>query len=115
MYISVTVHYEMYDGVPILSKWLTVNETGTTGKTTTKVSVYSVEYLAMNQPWSIGGLETKMITGKVDAVTAEFDRAAAYDWMYVETDYSHATRIYWRDDPAEQVRYCSVPERWGLH
>ena len=58
----VTVHYEMYDGVPILSKWITI-----TGSSATNVSVYSVEFLALNQPWSIGGLETDTITGRTDA------------------------------------------------
>ncbi len=57
-----TVHYEMYDGVPILSKWITVNGTG---NTSIEVSVYSVEYLALNQPWSVGGLETDLITGNL--------------------------------------------------
>ena len=59
---TVTVHYEMYDGVPILSKWISV-----TGNTATMVSVHSVEYLALNQPWSIGGLETDTITGATDS------------------------------------------------
>ena len=52
----------MYDGVPILSKWISV-----TGGTYVMVSVYSVEFLALNQPWSIGGLETDTITGETDA------------------------------------------------
>ncbi len=52
----------MYDGVPILSKWITVSGTGNTSSV--EVSVYSVEYLALNQPWSVGGLETDLITGK---------------------------------------------------
>ena len=59
---TVTVHYEMYDGVPILSKWISM-----TGDTATMVSVHSVEYLALNQPWSIGGLETDTITGATDS------------------------------------------------
>ena len=52
----------MYDGVPILSKWISV-----TGGTYVMVSVYSVEFLALNQPWSVGGLETDTITGETDA------------------------------------------------
>ena len=62
MIIVVTVHYEMYDGVPVLSKWVSI-----TGSTSTMVSVYSVEFLALNQPWSVGGLETDTITGETDS------------------------------------------------
>ncbi len=52
----------MYDGVPILSKWISVS-----GNSAVTVSVYSVEFLSLNQPWSVGGLETDTITGETDS------------------------------------------------
>ncbi len=51
----------MYDGAPIMSKWVSVS-----GGVGSVVSVHSVEYLALNQPWSVGGLETDTITGATD-------------------------------------------------
>ncbi len=51
----------MYDNTPIMKKWLSV-----TGQGESRLSFYSIEFLALNQPWSIGGLETDTITGARD-------------------------------------------------
>ena len=72
--VVVTVHYEMYDGIPLLSKWLTV-----TSAASVKISVRvsSVETLAVNQQWA---------------------DPAGYRWLDVQTDQSHGTIVKWDFD-----------------
>jgi len=48
-YVTVVVNYEMYDGIPLLSKWLDVIDTS--GRGDIDLSFNSVEFLAVNQPW----------------------------------------------------------------
>ncbi len=48
-YVTVVVNYEMYDGIPLLAKWLDVIDT--TGRGEIDLSFNSVEILAVNQPW----------------------------------------------------------------
>ena len=50
-YVTVIVHYEMYDGIPLLVKWLDVIDT--TGEGNIDLSFNSVEILAVNQPWYV--------------------------------------------------------------
>ena len=48
-YVTVVVNYEMYDGIPLLVKWLDVIDTS--GRGDIDFSFDSVEVLAVNQPW----------------------------------------------------------------
>jgi hypothetical protein len=50
-YVTVVVNYEMYDGIPLLAKWLDVIDTSSRGDI--DLSFNSVEILAVNQPWYI--------------------------------------------------------------
>ena len=50
-YVTVIVHYEMYDGIPLLSKWLEVIDTS--GRGDINLSFISIEFLAVNQPWYV--------------------------------------------------------------
>ena len=50
-YVTVVVHYEMYDGIPLLAKWLDVIDT--IGRGDINLSFNSVEILAVNQPWYV--------------------------------------------------------------
>jgi hypothetical protein len=74
--VTVVVHYEMYDGIPLLAKWLDVIDT--TGRSNIDLSFNSVEILAVNQPWS------------------PFDQS----WLYVETDQppDRGTNVSWTYD-----------------
>jgi hypothetical protein len=49
-YVTVTVNYEMYDGIPLIVKWLDVIDTG---RGDIDLSFNSVEILAVNQPWYV--------------------------------------------------------------
>jgi hypothetical protein len=48
-YVTVVVNYEMYDGIPLLVKWLDVIDTS--GRGDIDLSFRSIEILAVNQPW----------------------------------------------------------------
>jgi hypothetical protein len=47
--VTVVVNYEMYDGIPLLAKWLDVIDTS--GRGDINLSFNSVEILAVNHPW----------------------------------------------------------------
>jgi hypothetical protein len=49
----VTVNYEMYDGVPLVAKWITVQTTASASPV--KVKIAAVEKLATNWQWSQQG------------------------------------------------------------
>jgi hypothetical protein len=48
-YVTVIVNYEMYDGIPLLVKWLDVIDVSSKGDI--DLSFNSIELLAVNQPW----------------------------------------------------------------
>ena len=75
-HVSVTVHYEMYDGIPLMSKWVSIGSNSV--DSFLNVSLYSAETLHVNQQWSKQG----------------------YDWLYVETNEPHGTLVTWGTDPA---------------
>jgi hypothetical protein len=76
--VVVTIYYEMYDGIPLMSKWIEVkSKTGLAHQT--YVDVYSVEYLALNQQFS--------------------GMSPYFGWMFVETNEPHGTDVQWIIDP----------------
>src|SRR5262249_43326402 len=48
--LSVSVHYEMYDGIPLLSKWITISNSGPQSVTLNK---FTSEILAMIEAESV--------------------------------------------------------------
>ena len=48
-YVIVVVNYEMYDGIPLVVKWLDVIDTS--GRGDIDLSFRSIEVLAVNNPW----------------------------------------------------------------
>jgi hypothetical protein len=98
--MQVEVHYELYDGLPVISKWLTVRN-GTTNSVT--LNSLAVEQLAFVEPESI-----------VDGSPVSF--RAAYRAFDAYSDYSFggnmsptadAPGIHWTNDPLykTQVHY----------
>jgi len=98
--VTVAVHYELYDGLPLLSKWLTVSNASTQPVTLDRITV---EQLAVVEPESI-----------VDGSAANF--RGIYRDLEVFSDYSFggdmaanadAPAIHWTNDPlySTQVHY----------
>lgn len=58
--ISVIIHYEIYDDLPLLAKWVEVRAVGEDASAVT-VDAVSMEYLAVNReysPWSLAPYDT---------------------------------------------------------
>ncbi|XP_002157999.4 uncharacterized protein LOC100206309 isoform X1 [Hydra vulgaris] len=85
-FVSVCIHYEMYDGIPLMSKWVSVYGEPV-AQENVKVSIYSVEVLSVNQQWT----QESFWDGPYNA----------YNWFYIETDQTHGTNIQWTIDPHE--------------
>lgn len=96
--VLITVHYEIYDGIPLLAKWVTVennvmilpkpikkhqekwplSERENSIDSDVSASVLSVEYLAVNKHWAHQG----------------------FGWLDVRTDQPpHGINIQWLTDP----------------
>ena len=98
--VAVEVHYEIYDGLPLLAKWLTISNESSAPVT---LDSLIVEQLAVVEPESI-----------VDGSAANF--RGAYRDLEVFSDYSFggnmtgnadAPAIHWKSDPLydTQVHY----------
>lgn len=98
--IRVSVHYELYDGIPLLCKWLTLHNGSQTEITVDRVTCEEI--------------------AAVEQVNWVEDRSGVHiprpDYLHVETDYAfggfnheHANRhvVHWRTDPlfTTQVNY----------
>jgi len=82
--VTVTVTYEMYDNVPILSKWVTINPpVNRVNGLSINASIRNVEYLATNMPWY-----------KCTEVGKECN------WLHTDTDWAWSTKVTWGTDPA---------------
>ncbi|HKK42352.1 MAG TPA: hypothetical protein VJ963_08085, partial [Bacteroidales bacterium] len=88
--IKVIIHYEIYDGIPLISKWLTI-ENGSLKEI--MINSFSSEILAMAEPEStVGDLQNWRFPG-----------------LYVETDYAFGgsmssgsclgKSVFWEPDP----------------
>lgn len=88
--VSVNISYEMYVGIPLLTKWVTI---GYNGRSFVKIDGVVVEYLATQKPYAPfsytpGPLPTQHDTG-----------AFTSSWLYVETSIPHGSVINWGSDP----------------
>lgn len=73
--VTVTVHYEMYDGIPLLSKWVSIDGMPEV-RDRVEVFVNSVEYLAVNWQWAHSG----------------------YGWLHVENDVPHTSATWFHEN-----------------
>jgi hypothetical protein len=95
--LSVTVYYEMYDGLPLLSKWMTVSDDGSTNSDTTLDRV-TVELFAANARFgeyiehgaNHPGLDYQ---GATSAGTT-----SPHPLLHAKTDQAHGTSCRWLDD-----------------
>jgi len=89
--IRVQVKYEMYQGVPILAKWLTVENLG---GTPVRVDGATVEYLGTQKPYApldLMSVQPGPWSHDYSAVTTS--------WLYVEADIPYGPQLSWTTDP----------------
>ena len=78
--MTAVVHYELYDGLPLLAKWVTVQ--ASKGRKDIRVGVVSPEILHLNHQWSEDG----------------------YGWLWLQTDEPHGNVVNWgKDEGADQL------------
>jgi hypothetical protein len=91
--ISITLVYEMYAGVPFLTKWMTVNSTG-------PASAGVVVSGAVPERMRLGQEFTPFFNGALSpAAAGTFSQPPGR--LYVQTDAAHGTTVQWGDDGAE--------------
>ena len=98
--ITVEVHYELYDGLPVIAKWLTVRNTSSRPVT---LNSLIVEQLAVVEPESIVDGPPINFRGPYRVLEAFSDYAFGGN-MSSNAD---APAVHWRSDPlyATQVHY----------
>jgi len=94
--LSVAVHYEMYDGIPLLAKWLTVTNDSDQA---VKLDTFTSEILAAVEMSSTVGTDTGPYQ-KPNIV-------ALSDYMFGGDTLLNATRaIHWVNDPQYDTQVC---------
>lgn len=87
--ILVYVNYELYQGVPILAKWMMVKNTM---DTPVQVTAITIEVLATNKPYAPQGLSPQAKPWEHDPT------ATTVSWLYVEANIPHGAGITWGSD-----------------
>ena len=111
--ILVYVNYELYQGVPILAKWMTVKNTM---NTPVQVTAITIEVLGTNKPYAPQGLSPQAQPWEHDLT------ATTVSWLYVEANIPHGASITWESDPSlgdspgadEPVLNCSYTAGPGV-
>lgn len=98
--ITVEVHYEIYDGLPLISKWLVLRNTSPRPVT---LNSMSVEQLAVVEPESIVDGSPSNFRGTYRSLEVFSDYAFGGD-MTANAD---APAVHWKNDPlySTQVHY----------
>ncbi len=90
--VTIALHYEMYQGVPIMAKWVSVNYTDSFIFPPIRIDAVMPEILATQKPFvplTFGTFPRPWERG--DGILAS--------WLYVETDQAHGTKVEWINDP----------------
>ncbi len=95
--VEVEVHYELYDNMPVFSKWLTVNNRS--GREVT-VDHFKSEILAANEPESAVDLRERWLYPNI---TIDTD----YNFGGMSDEYIYHSSVEWKPDPLykTQVNY----------
>jgi len=98
--VRVSVHYELYDGVPVLSKWITVHNP--TDKTIT-VDRFTAETLAVVEDYNWVETRDGVTLPRPTSIHAETDFA----FGGFQPDNANRHAVHWRPDPQfhTQVNY----------
>ena len=95
--VTVTLHYEMYDGAPLMAKWLTVSAQPDAQQL--QLTVLSVEFLAVNWDWASEQLSH--LSGRLIGTRSK-KGVFGYGWFVVETNQAHNGLAIW-EKPKSQM------------
>ena len=88
-YVTVYVNYEMYVGIPLLAKWVTVEYQEWVPIT---IDGVKVEYLSTQKPYS-------PLSYTPFPLPSDPGTGTTGSWLYIETNQPHGTQITWTTDP----------------
>ncbi len=92
--IIITVNYEMYVGIPLLAKWLTVQNTASTPVTVDRTVI---EYIGTQKPYAPLSLSPQPAPWEHDT------SALTTSWLYVEANVPHGALVQWSTDPLSLI------------
>jgi hypothetical protein len=90
--VRLSLHYEMYEGAPIMSKWITVQYANTSQTMPIVINSMIVENLPVDKPylpWNFDPINTPW----------EIGSGATASWLFVESDEPHISKLEWVSDP----------------
>ncbi|MEX2592790.1 MAG: hypothetical protein WD426_08445 [Anditalea sp.] len=95
--IKVKVHYEMYDGIPLMSKWITIENNA---KQDIIIHSFKSEILALMESESA-------VDGKTEWIKPNISVETDFRFGGMSTDNLYSSSIAWNEDPAykTQVNY----------
>lgn len=100
--IEVEVHYELYDGMPVFCKWLTLVNHSSRPIT---LDSYTGEILAAHEPQSEVDAKTRWLYPNITVETE-------YNFGGMSDDYIFSSSVHWKSDSlySTQVNYeCTTP------
>ena len=93
--IEVTVNYEVYDGIPLMSKWVTLKNNSTKEIV---INTYKSEILAVNEPENeVTNTNRSMMTPNI-TVESDFAHNAKHDYVNPDNHNRRQRHIHWNSD-----------------
>ena len=97
--LALTVHYEMYVGIPLLAKWVTLDYQNTSSRGPITVDSLAVEVLATQKPYNL------LDRSQHPLPVSHSDTGPTSSWLYVQTDQPHGSDCIWVADSRAAVDY----------
>lgn len=88
--VVATVHYEMFQGIPLLRKWVSITS-NSPAASTIEANVLSVELLSLNQDWGQPRF--------VNEYSAAGEGRLGASKIYIKTNEPHGTLVTWNQEP----------------
>lgn len=115
--VDLTMHYEIYDGLPVISKWLTLNVASgqkVTPPTTVKVLNVTVEMLPSIPPFAnTNGNPSGAFSSPFQSYNGAASQTPPNALLHVLTDQAHSTNCQWVMEPDITETSTIVPPNTG--
>ena len=94
--LTASLHFLLYDHLPLLTKWVEVQ-----GPASLSASLHTVEELAVEGDWAPSSL-----AGSLGYAP---DQGKGRDWLHVETDQPHGTSVEWHREDSTVMHGATMP------
>ena len=93
--LEVKVHYEIYDGIPLISKWFTIDSKAQRDVT---VTTYKSEILAVMEPENTAKFHRSFLTPNI-TVESDFAHVESHDELDRFNNNQTQHHVHWNTDP----------------